>query len=97
MRCEIKIVVRPSMMPRRRGEDALFGLRVHGGKGIVEDQDARIADDGAGDGAALFLSAGESDAAFADDGFVFVGEAFDVGVEVCDFSGGADLIDAVIR
>ena len=76
-------------------EDALFGLRVDGGKGIVEDQDARIANDGAGDGAALFLSAGESDAAFADDGVVFVGEGFDVGVEIGDFGGGADLLDAV--
>ena len=54
-----------------------------------------ITNDGAGDGAALFLTAGESDAAFADDGVVFVGEAFDVGVDVCDFGGCADLIDAV--
>src|ERR1700729_1169460 len=75
-------------------EDALFSLRVYGGEGIVENEDARIANDGACDGAALLLSAGESDAAFADNGVVFVSEAFDVGVDICDFSGGADLIHA---
>src|ERR1700748_458386 len=76
-------------------EDALFGLCVHGGKGVVEDKDAWIANHGAGNGAALFLAAGESDAAFTDDGVIFVGEALDVDVDICDFSGGADLIDAV--
>src|ERR1700730_11214867 len=60
------------------GEDALFGLRVDAGEGIVEDEDARVADDGASDGGALLLSAGERDAALADNRFVFVGEAFDV-------------------
>ena len=74
MRCEIRMVVRPCITSAQAREDALFGLRVDGGKGIVEDEDARIANDRAGDGAALFLSAGERDAAFADDGVVFVGE-----------------------
>ena len=48
------------------GEDALFGIGVHARQRIVEDQDARVADDGAGDGGALLLPAGEGDAAFAD-------------------------------
>src|ERR1700747_939489 len=46
-------------------ENALFGLRIDAGEGSVEDEDARVADDGAGDGRALLLSAGERDAAFA--------------------------------
>ena len=76
------------------GEDALFGLSVHSGKGIVEDEDARVANDGAGDGASLFLSAGERDAAFAERRVVLVGEFLDVGIEIGDFCGGADLVDA---
>src|SRR6266478_5764328 len=78
------------------GENALLGLRVDAGERIVEDQDARVADDGAGDSGALFLSTGESDAALADDGFVLMGEAFDVGIEAGDFRGLADLIEIVI-
>src|SRR6266446_1355599 len=78
------------------GENALLGLRVDAGERIVEDQDARVADDGAGDSGALFLSTGESDAALADDGFVFMGEAFDVRIEAGDFRGLADLIEIVI-
>src|SRR6266478_1421379 len=50
------------------GENALLGLRINGGKRIVEDKDAGIADDGAGNGGALLLPAGEGDAAFADHG-----------------------------
>ncbi len=71
-------------------EDAFLGLGVDGGKGIVEDQDARIADDGASDGAALLLSAGQGDAALTDYGVVFFGEGFDVGIEVGNFRGGAN-------
>src|SRR5712692_8978528 len=40
-------------------EDALFGLGVDAGEGIVKDQDARVPDNGAGNGCALLLSAGE--------------------------------------
>ncbi len=50
---------------------------------------------GASDGGALLLSAGQGDAAFADDGVVFLGEALDVGVETCDFSGCANLLKVV--
>src|ERR1700720_1042477 len=60
------------------GEDALFSLCIDAGKGVVEDEDARVADDGAGDGGALLLSAREGDAALADNRFVLVGEAFDI-------------------
>src|SRR4029077_8271319 len=77
-------------------EDALFGLRVDAGKGIVEDEDARVTDDGAGDGGALLLSTGERDAAFADNRFVFMGEAFDIGIEAGDFGGLANLVEIVV-
>src|SRR5262245_24310152 len=51
-------------------EDAFFGIRIYAGKRVVEDEDARIPNDGPGYGGALFLSAGERDAAFSDHGFV---------------------------
>ena len=59
-------------------EDALFGVGVHAGQGIVEDQDARIANQRAGEGGALFLTAGESESAFADQRFEAVGELLEL-------------------
>ena len=72
-------------------EDALFGLRVDAGEGIVEDEDARIADDGTCDGGALLLSARRSDAALADYRFILIRETFDVGIEAGDFRGFTNL------
>ena len=77
-------------------EDTLFGLRIDAGERVVEDEDARVANDGAGDGGALLLSAGERDAALADNGFVFMGEALDVGIEAGDFGGLANLVEIVV-
>jgi len=51
-----------------------FGIKAGGG--FVEYQDARIGQDGAGDGNALLLSAGKLHAAFADDGAVFFCRTF---------------------
>src|SRR5216683_1787998 len=79
------------------GEDALLGLRVHGGKGIVEDQNSRIADDGARDRGALFLSTGESDAALADHGLVGLGEVLDVTVQAGNFGCIADTLLVILR
>src|SRR6266852_2105253 len=70
-------------------EDALLGLRVHGGKRIVEDQNSRIADDGACNRSPLLLSAGESDAALTDHGRVGLAEVLDVPVQAGDFGGFA--------
>lgn len=67
-----------------------FGFGVEAGGGFVEDEDAGVGEDGAGDGDALFLAAGEFDAAFADDGFVAVGEAFDEFIDAGDAAGFED-------
>src|SRR6266852_84175 len=77
-------------------KNALFGLRVDAGEGIVENEDARVTDYGAGDGGALLLAAGQSDAALADNRFVFMGEALDVGIEAGDFGSLADLVEIVV-
>jgi hypothetical protein len=54
-----------------------FGLWVETGGGFVEDKERRVPEEGAGEGEALRLSAGETRAAFADDGLVFFGERLD--------------------
>ena len=74
-------------------EDFVLGVGVDAGKGIVEDEDAGAAEKGAGDGGALLLAAGESDAAFADGGVVAFGEAFDVVGDVGGFGGGFDVVE----
>jgi len=66
-----------------------FGLGVEGGGGFVEDEDGGVADEGAGDGDALALSAREAEATFAERGVVTVGEGFDEVVGV-GFAGGGD-------
>jgi len=61
------------------------------GGGFVEYQDARIGQDGAGDGNALLLSAGKLHAAFADDGAVFFVERFREFIHASNAAGGEDL------
>src|SRR5260370_9785205 len=78
-------------------KDAFLGLGVHGGKGIIEDQNARVAGDSAGDGGALLLSAGESDATFADHGVVGFAEVLHVAVEAGNVSGFADAPVIIFR
>src|SRR5712692_3458443 len=73
-------------------KDAFLGLRVHGRKRIVEDQNSRIADDGARNRGPLLLSAGESDAALADHGLVGLAEVLDVPVQAGNFGGFADAL-----
>ena len=51
-----------------------FGFGVERGGGFVEDKDGRVFEEGAREGEALGLSAGEAGAAFTDDGFVFFGQ-----------------------
>ena len=79
------MVVRPCMTRVRPAEDALFGVGVYAGEGVVEDEDVGVADDGAGDGGALFLAAGEGEAALADHGVEAFGELEDLGGDVGDW------------
>ena len=60
-------VVRPCPQPVERPLDARFGLDVERAGGLVEDQDRRVLEDGARDGEALALAAGQRGAALADD------------------------------
>ena len=65
-----------------RLDDRLFGRRVERGRRLVENQNRRVADDGAGDGDALALAAGEGHAAVADHGRVALRHRHDEVVRV---------------
>ena len=58
-------VVRPLTRRPERLLDRLLRLRVHGGGRLVQDQDARVVQDGAGDGDALLLAPREASALLA--------------------------------
>ena len=60
-------VVRPLPQRVERPLDARLGLHVEGAGRLVEDQDRRVLQDGAGDGEALALAARQRCAALADD------------------------------
>ena len=66
------------------GQNALFGERVNARKRVVQYQNARIAENGARDGDALFLAAGKTDATFANDRVVFFGEGLREFIDVRD-------------
>ncbi len=73
----ISSVVRPSQDAAHRALDLVFGGAVDGAGRVVQDQDARVGQEGAGDGEALALPARERHAALADHGLVAFGKACD--------------------
>ena len=77
--------------PLERLLDQVLALGVEGAGGLVEDEDARVLEDGAGDGHPLLLPAGELHAALADERRVALGEALDEVVRVGGARGGLDL------
>ena len=75
------------------GLNGFFGARVERRGGFVEDQDGRILEQRAGDGDALFFTAREFQAAFANTRFVAVGQATD---EVGELGGGRGGVDQAV-
>ena len=75
-----------------RLEHQLFGRRVEPRGRFIEDQDRRVADDGAGDGDALALAAGERHAALADHRVVAFRHPLDEFVRVGEPGRADDLI-----
>ena len=57
--------------------DATFGLHIERAGGFVQNQNLRIAQDGAGDGDSLALAAGELHAAITDESVVAVRQFHD--------------------
>ena len=87
-------VVRPAIASRRPGLDRRLGGRVDRGGGVVEDQDARVGEQGAGDRDPLALAAGEGQAALADPGLVAVRQVADEGVGLGAAGRLFDLLEA---
>src|SRR5699024_4939795 len=79
-----------AVMRAQRFEDAGLGGGVDGGGGVVEHQDPRAGQQGAGEGHALALAAGEVVAAFADGCVPAVGEVVDE-VDLGVLGGAADV------
>ena len=59
-------------------KNLFFGIGVNRGEGIVQDQDRCVADQRAGNGGALFLTAGYGNAALADAGLVALRKHHDI-------------------
>ncbi|CAN4049019.1 HTH-type transcriptional regulator immR, partial [Dysosmobacter welbionis] len=67
---------------QKRFADQGVGLGVHGGGGVVQDQDLGVLQQGPGDAKPLLLPAGDVGAALLDIGVVLVGELLDKGVRL---------------
>ena len=85
-------VVRSCHQRLQGGLNQPLGTGVERAGGLVQDQDARVLQDDAGDGDALLLAAGELVAALADDGVVALGQLHDAVVDGGGACGGVDLL-----
>ena len=75
-----------------RALDLLLGFGIEGGGRLIEDQNARIVDQGARNGNALALTARKREAAIPDTGIIALGERNDKVMRACRASGRNDLI-----
>src|SRR6185437_3311115 len=75
-------------------QDLFFRISINAGQGVIQHQDARIADDCAGNRAALLLSAGERNAALPYHGLVSLRKSLNIGSDACRFCRVMDLFIA---
>src|SRR4051794_12828674 len=73
-------------------EDLFFSVGIHTGESVIEHEDAWIPNDRASNSGALFLSAAQGNAAFADHSVVLLRKIFNVGGDARSFSGSSDFI-----
>src|SRR5215204_3666977 len=71
-----------------------FGFAVQAGRGFVEDQNARVREQCAGDGYSLPLATGQFNPAFANDRVVAIWKFLDEFISVRDRANPLDLIQA---
>ena len=72
-------------------EDLVFGVSIHAGERVVENQDARVANDGPRDRCALLLPARKGDSAFTHHGLISFRKFFDVSGDVRRLGRGTHL------
>ena len=84
----------PAHQALQRQLDEVLGFGIYAGERIIEDEDARILEQGAGDGDALLLSAGERHAALADMGGIALRQFQDEVVGLRRFCCGENLFVA---
>src|SRR5437763_735392 len=77
-------------------QDALLGIRVYRGESVVKDKDRGATQQGACNGGALLLSAGERHPALADDGFEALRKFFELLADMRGFSGSKHLVRTCI-
>src|SRR5437773_4487570 len=77
-------------------QNLVFGVGIHAGKGVIKNQDARIADDRTGNRSSLLLTSGERDTALAYQCFVLLGEILNFRRDVGGFCCGVDVLIAGI-
>ena len=70
--------------------DQAFALAVEGAGGFIEQQDRRVAQDGASDGEALALAARKTRAGFAEETVDAVGQLAEEAVGMGGFRSGPD-------
>ena len=85
------MVVRLAHQVGKRGGDLGLAFGVERRGGFVEQQQRRVAQDGAGDGDALALAARERDAAFADLGVETLRQRGDESRRMSELGGARDL------
>ena len=76
-RCATTMPVVSAQHPAQRLLDELLGVHVERGEGVVEDQDARLGEHGAGQREPLPLAAGQRHALLADPGVEAPGQVVD--------------------
>src|SRR5580700_1615517 len=69
-----------------------LALGVERACGFIENEDARVGEDGARDGQTLALASGELDTALADDGLITFGEALRELINTSDSAGLEELL-----
>ena len=69
-----------------------FGLGIERGGGLIEHENRRVFQHGAGHGHTLLLTAGELQAALTNDGVVAIWELLDEAVRIGAFGHGDDLV-----
>src|SRR5688572_2661582 len=73
-------------------QNLLLGKGIHAGQRIIQDQYAGITNNGSRDRSALFLTAGQRDPAFADQGVETLWKLLDVGMDIGNPCGALNLL-----